>query len=190
LFGAGDAATSALPIQVPESPHQVLAVVVGYGPVGQSIVRILEDFGLEPVVVEMNLDTVRALKSSGRRAVFGDAGNPEILLAAGIARARYLLVTLPDLEGRIPVLAAARAANPGLRILVRARYLKERAWLEEMGASHVAYEEAEAAVGLAALLLDEIGADRGRIESEARRIRGELSLRAAPPAAAQRDSDT
>jgi hypothetical protein len=49
--------------------------------------------------------------------------------------------------------------------------------LKEIGATEVCYEEAEAAVGLAVLLLREVGAGEEHIRAETDRIRAELALR-------------
>ncbi|MCW8130968.1 MAG: cation:proton antiporter [Planctomycetota bacterium] len=149
------------------------AVVVGYGPTGRTLTRILRDFGIEPVVVDLNVDTVKSIRASGGQAVYGDAARGEILKAAGLERARYLVATLPDLAARIPVVAAARSVNPKARVVVRAHYLGERAMLEETGADAVAYEEAEVAVALARIVLKDMGAAEERIRAETERIRGE-----------------
>jgi len=156
---------------------QVRAIVVGYGPVGRTLSRILKDFGIEPTIIDMNIETVKKLNDGGLKAVFGDAGRREILLAAGVESATYLLVTLPDLPGRIPVVATARILNASLKILTRARYIGEQAMLEESGASSIAYEEAEVAVALAGFLLREIGAPDPEIQREAARIRAEIAVR-------------
>ena len=74
---------------------QVTAVIIGYGPVGQTACRILREFGVRPVVIDLNLDTVRGLTESGKLGVYGDATRPDILDAAGIRQAKYLLVTVP-----------------------------------------------------------------------------------------------
>jgi CPA2 family monovalent cation:H+ antiporter-2 len=82
----------------------------------------------------------------------------------------------------MPVILAARELNPEVRILVRARYLAERSLLEEIGANAICYEEAEAAVALAEILLREIGTEEQRVESEARKIRSEFApVQALPP---------
>jgi CPA2 family monovalent cation:H+ antiporter-2 len=41
------------------------AVVVGYGPVGKTLTRILNDFGIQPGVIELNIETVKKLQSAG-----------------------------------------------------------------------------------------------------------------------------
>jgi CPA2 family monovalent cation:H+ antiporter-2 len=153
---------------------RVHAVVVGYGPVGQTVARILREFKIEPVVIDMNVDTVNKLAGEGRAAVFGDASRPEVLKAAGIEKARYLLVTLPELAARIPVIIAARDLNPELRVLARARFVREGPMLEEIGVHVISYEESEAAVSLAAHMLRECGADNAHIAIEARKIRESL----------------
>jgi CPA2 family monovalent cation:H+ antiporter-2 len=157
----------------------VTAVIVGYGPVGQTASRILKEFSLRTVVVDLNLDTVRGLTESGELAVYGDASQRDILEAAGIKEAKYLLVTIPEVLVRTLVILAAKDLNPELRVFARARYIQERAWLDEVGATGVVTEEAETAVGLAVLMLREMGADQERIRTEIRRIQEELRARTA-----------
>ncbi len=152
------------------------AVIVGFGPVGQTSARILRSFGVEPVVVDLNLDTVRDLADSGDLAVYGDATRRDILDAAGIQEAKYLLATVPDVLVRTLVILTAKDMNPGLRVFARARYLKEREWLEEVGATQICTEEAETALGLARLLLQEVGADSERVVAELKKVQHELGV--------------
>jgi CPA2 family monovalent cation:H+ antiporter-2 len=152
-------------------------VIVGYGPVGQTAFRILKDFDIPVVIIDLNLDTVRNLIESGQAAIYGDASRRDILNAAGVQEADYLLVTIPDILTRTAVIATARELNPELHVFTRARYLQERVWLEEMGATDISTEEAETAIGLAILLLREIGADGDRIQKEIQHIRRELGMR-------------
>jgi CPA2 family monovalent cation:H+ antiporter-2 len=153
------------------------AVIVGYGPVGQTASRILKDFDIPLVIIDLNLDTVRTLIESGQAAIYGDASRRDILKAAEVQKADYLLVTIPDILTRTAVIVTARELNPELHVFTRARYLQERAWLEEMGATDICIEEAETAIGLAILLLREVGADNNRIQKEIQEIRGELGMR-------------
>jgi CPA2 family monovalent cation:H+ antiporter-2 len=156
---------------------KAMAVVIGYGPVGQTAARILGEFDIEPVLIDLNLDTVRTLVSSGKAAVYGDATRREILEAARLKHAKYLLVTIPDLMTRTLIVLAAKELNPDLRVFVRARYIQERAWLEEVGATEICTEEAETAKGLAILMLREFGADERRIQEEIERIDEALGRR-------------
>lgn len=159
-----------------ENGSSALAVVVGYGPVGQTLTRLLRDFDIDPVVIDLNVDTVRQLRKEGVRAVYGDAGKEEILLAAGIQRAGFLLVTLPDESARYPIIDTALSLRPTLNVLVRAHYMSERKKLEKTGATAIAYEEAEVAVALAEMLLQQIGVSEDDLQERAGMIRSELAV--------------
>ena len=73
-------------------------------------------------------------------------------------------------------ISVMKELNPELHVFARARYLAERAWLEEIGTADICIEEAETAIGLAILLLRVVGADGIRIQNEIVRIRKELGL--------------
>jgi CPA2 family monovalent cation:H+ antiporter-2 len=148
-----------------------LAVVVGYGPVGRSVDEALRQAGTHTVVIDLNMDTVAAIRAGGRQAIFGDASHADILKQAGAQRASHLIVTLPHSVNRTPMIAAARQLNPDCRIFVRARYLRERDDLEQVGTSAVCFEEVEAAAALTSLVLADLGAVPARIEEHARRAR-------------------
>ena len=85
------------------------------------------------------------------------------------------MITLPHSLNRGPMVTAARQVNPSCRILVRARYLRERAELEQAGADLACFEEAEAAAGLTELLLRDLGRDETTVRREGERIRREFA---------------
>ena len=148
---------------------------MGYGPVGKTVDRLIRGAGVETVVIDLNLETVGALAGEGRLALYGDASHPDILEKAGIARASHLVITLPHSRNRGPMITAARQMNPSCRILVRARYLRERKELVQAGADRACFEEAEAAGALAELLLQDIGRDEATTRREGERIRREFA---------------
>lgn len=153
------------------------AIVVGYGPVGKTLCRILERFGVRPCVIDLKTETIQRLIEIGRDAVFGDAGRREVLLAAGVDKARYLMITLPDYASRMPIITSARQLNPKITIFSRARYLGEQRGLELAGVTFAAYEECEVAAELARLLLTELNVESHRIDREVSRLRSEISMR-------------
>jgi CPA2 family monovalent cation:H+ antiporter-2 len=152
-----------------------VAVIVGYGPVGQSVDDILRKGGLETVVVDMNMETVQRLTRGGRAAIYGDAFNIEVMHQA-LPRATHLIITLPHSANRNPLIAAAKLINPEIKVFVRARYLSEREDLLQVGADAVVYEEAEAAVALTRHLLSDRGADDATVRHETTRIRQTFSV--------------
>ncbi|MDI1428486.1 cation:proton antiporter [Polyangium sorediatum] len=178
-----EARGEALREQAPKEPTRacdIRAIVVGYGPVGRTAVDILDRFNVCSVIVELSIDTVTELTNNGRIAVYGDARRAEVLHAAGIGTADYLVVTTPNPETRAAVVNVVRSLQPDLPIFVRAHYISERQALETHRATAVCYEEAEVAVRLAEMLLTEIGVEAAQIEAESLRIREELGPGASP----------
>ena len=55
------------------------AVLIGYGPTGRTVARMLKENGIEPTVIEINIETVREMREHGADAVYGDATRPETL---------------------------------------------------------------------------------------------------------------
>jgi CPA2 family monovalent cation:H+ antiporter-2 len=153
-----------------------ISIVVGYGPVGRTVDRLLRDAGMDTVVIDMNMDTINELHAARRVAIFGDAAREAILEQAGVKQASHLVLTLPQATGRAAIVSIARNLNPKLRILVRAHYLRERDHLEQAGATAAVFEEGEAAVALARLVLADTGASRESVEHAVRDIRTQLLL--------------
>lgn len=151
-----------------------LAIVVGFGPVGRSVHGLLKEAGLTTVVIEMNMDTISTLIQKNELAIYGDASHESILVQSGIQRAAYLILTLPHSTDRLTIVAVARRLNPNVRILVRARYLREREELEQSGATAAVFEEVEAAIALARLVLSDTGMQRETADRKIKDLRLQL----------------
>ena len=145
-------------------------VVVGFGPVGRSLCRIVRAHGMLPVVVEANIDTVRRLRGLGRPAVHGDATQAEVLREAGLAQAQALLLSAPAIPAR-EVVPIARAINPDLRIFVNTPFASEADSLRSMGVEGAFSGEREVALSMSRFLLDDLGVGRTGLEAELERVR-------------------
>jgi CPA2 family monovalent cation:H+ antiporter-2 len=156
------------------------AIVIGYGPVGSTLCRILADNGIEPVVVELNIDTVRSLAAAGKRAIHGDAASREILLHAGIETATSLFITASGLPAG-EIVEAALDLRPDIRIISRAGYLRQARTLRQEGVQAVFSGEGEVALAMSAYLLRELGASDEQIDRERDRVRREFFEPAAAP---------
>ena len=151
------------------------AIVVGYGPVGQTVTRLLAEFEINPIIVETNVDVVLELQQRGKQALFGDASRPEILRAARLDAAAYLIVTVPHAEISLRIIQAAREVAPLVRIITRAEYINQSEAFVQAGAAIIRYDEAESAAALAEALLQDIDVPAERIDAIVRKIRNELA---------------
>ena len=123
-------------------------ILVGYGPVGRIVHRLLAERGADVTVIDLNLDTVRQLRSRGVAAIYGDVLRAGTLDEAGIATAGSLILSA-DVEDAAEIIRQARLLNPGLRVLARCTHLRDAAALRRAGAAVVAAGEAEVGVALA-----------------------------------------
>jgi CPA2 family monovalent cation:H+ antiporter-2 len=146
------------------------AIVVGYGPVGQTVTELLLDNGIVPTVIELNLDTVRRLRTFDVRAVYGDAARPEVLAEAGIARASSLILTsgMGTLDEEI--IRRAKDMNPRVLVLARSQYVHGIDKLRRAGADDAFSAEGEVALAFTAKILERLGATPEQIDRERQRV--------------------
>ncbi len=154
------------------------AIVVGYGPIGQIVTRILRENDIEPTVVELNLETVRALRAAGIAAVYGDATHKDTLTAAGAATAGSLILGASQIRASGEVIRLARELNPEIDVLARATYVRELGGLLASGAATVVSGEGEVALAFAERILRDLGATPEQIDRERERVRADLLGRA------------
>lgn len=123
------------------------AVICGYGPVGQALNEALKRSGVETLIMELNADTVRALKAKGQPVLFADATHPEALELAGIQRARMVAFTFPSVELTNAAVPLVREHNPGIVIMGRVKFASEIEALRELDIE-VIHDECESAVAM------------------------------------------
>lgn len=155
-----------------DSAHR--AIVVGYGPTGRTVTRLLRDNGFEPTVVDLNVNTVRELRDEGLRAIYGDATHRETLAQAGAAQADNLILTAAGMADSREAIRHARDLNPEIHVLARAPYLRDLPALQDAGAEAVVSAEGEVGLALTEMILQRLGATPDQIDHERERMRSEF----------------
>lgn len=150
------------------------AVVVGYGPIGRAVTRLLRERGIEPTIIEMNIETHKSLRTQGHRAVYGDANQKEVLEQAGIAEASSLILSSSGSADASEAIRIARQINPRLHVVSRVDYLRQAELLRKAGADEVFAGEGEVALAMTDSILRELGATPEQLDEERARIRTEL----------------
>jgi CPA2 family monovalent cation:H+ antiporter-2 len=154
--------------------HAGRAVLVGYGPVGRTLARLLRENRIEPLVVELNIETVRQLNAKGIRAVYGDASHRETLERAELGDAVVLVLSSASMQGGGETIRLAREMNAKLLIFARSNYLRESRELRQAGADLVFSGEGEVALSMTESLLRRLGATGEQLDRERARIRSDL----------------
>jgi CPA2 family monovalent cation:H+ antiporter-2 len=135
-------------------PH---VIVAGFGPIGRKVAEEVERAGASCTVVELNPKTVESEARRGRSVIFGDVSNPEILEMAGLARAKVLVLTIPDDRAVARASTAARRRAPGVFIAARQVTASKTPAAGDAGPDH--------------LTIDEIAAAKDLLRAVARRLR-------------------
>lgn len=123
-------------------------VLVGYGRVGRGIGEQLRAQGKPFVVIEAQRENLDALRQDGVPALYGNAAHSELLKAAAVERARWLLVAIPEVFEAGQVIENALELNAGLKVVARAHSDAEIEHLEKHGAQRVIMGEREIARGM------------------------------------------
>lgn len=148
-------------------------IVIGYGPSGRIMCRILVENNIDVAIIEMNIDTVLHLRSQGIKAVYGDARQRDVLTAAGVLHASGLIVSSAGAAAH-EVMEAARALNPEIAVVIHTTFMREAHSLRKGSEAVVFAGECEVAMSMAEHLLRQFGATDEHIEKERRRIHDEL----------------
>lgn len=148
-------------------------VVIGYGRVGQHIVNVLTKLEVPLVVLDSDVERVEELTDRGIPALYGDAGNSEVLTHASLSRARLLVVTTPDDASTAIIVAAARAEAPDLHIVARAATDKSVGNLYSAGAHHVIQPELEGGLQVVRRTLLELGYSLRKVQQYTDAVRSD-----------------
>lgn len=147
------------------------AIVIGYGPVGETMSNLLRKNSILPTVIEMNHETYQRLKATGRPAVYGDATHRDTLVKAGAKTARTLILSASSTERGTHIVQTAKELNPELEIFVRVPYLQERDLYLAAGAREVFSDEGEMAMAMTEAILTGLGATLEQIDRERAELR-------------------
>jgi len=112
-------------------------IICGYGRIGSIVAREILAENVPAVIVESNPEVVRLLEEQGIPYVAGDATADEVLLAAGLMRARTLVAALTQEAANVYVTLTARQLCPGIRIVARADAQGHTQRLQRAGADQV-----------------------------------------------------
>ena len=143
-------------------------VICGYGRSGQHLARFLEQERVPFIALDIDPQRIREAVAAGESVVFGDAARREVLVTAGLMRARAVAVTYADTSSAVRILQHVQELRPGLAVVVRTRDDADIDQLKSAGAAEVVAEIMEGSLMLASTTLMLLGTPLNRV---LRRIR-------------------
>lgn len=124
------------------------AIICGYGMVGQALHQSLVKAGIDCLIIELNVDTVRQLKRQGVPVLFADATHRETWELARATRSRLVAFTFPDAAGAESALHHVQEFAPDVTTIARVRFKADQDRLEASGVQMVILDELEAAAAV------------------------------------------
>jgi CPA2 family monovalent cation:H+ antiporter-2 len=145
-----------VPAPVVEDPSTTLTghvVLVGHGRVGSAISAALLAKGVPFVVVEEDHATVEDIRAKGIETFVGAFGERSMLDRLNLAGASCVVSAIPDAFEAGHLVEAAKAANPGVRVVARAHSSEAVTYLRNLGADTVLMGEEELAKGMSTAIV-------------------------------------
>jgi CPA2 family monovalent cation:H+ antiporter-2 len=144
------------------SKHQHV-IIAGFGRAGQTCARFLKLEDIPFLALDLDPERVSEAKSAGEQVAFGDASRRDILLAAGLLRARLVIITFDDRKRVEAMLTLIKELAAEVRVLVRTRDDSFLEAFKQAGAYEVIPESQEGALMLVSHLLLNCNVPIGRV---------------------------
>ena len=138
-------------------------IICGYGRSGQALSRFLTREKLSFIALDLDPRRVHEAAEKGESVVYGDAAKREVLLAAGLLRAKTLVITYNDKHSALKILHHVHQMRPDLPVVARTTDDAHIEELKRAGAAEVVAEVTEGSVMLASQALLMAGVPLNRV---------------------------
>jgi CPA2 family monovalent cation:H+ antiporter-2 len=128
-------------------------IICGFGRVGQNLARVLEKQGFEYIALDLDPFRVRDARQAGDPVVYGDAAQPEVLRALGLAQASVVVVSFDGPDTALRIVRAVRQLRADVPVLVRTEDDSRLEALQSAGATEVVPEIFETSLSLVSHVL-------------------------------------
>lgn len=95
-------------------------IICGFGRYGHTVGRLLRTQGFPCTVLDRDEEQISLLREIGIPVFYGDASRPDLLAAAGAAKAKILVIALKDAAISSKIIQSVRHSFPHLKIYIRA----------------------------------------------------------------------
>lgn len=141
-------------------------IICGFGRYGHTVGRLLRTQGIACTVLDRDEDQIDLLRTIGIPVFYGDASRPDLLAAAGAAKAKVLVVALKDGDVVSHIISTVRHSFPHLKLYLRAHSRLEAYGFLDLGEDRIYRETLDSSLAMSV----DIMADLGIPKEKARRI--------------------
>ncbi len=148
-------------------------IICGFGRTGQSLARMLDQEKIPYLALDLDPDRVQEAAAAGDNVVYGDSSREKYLVAAGLARAKSVVITFADTPASLRVLHQVEHLRPGMTVLVRTTDDADLRKLQAAGATEVVPELIEGSLMLASHVLLMMGVPMRKVVRRVTKAREE-----------------
>jgi voltage-gated potassium channel Kch len=153
----------------PEEDGRV--VIAGFGRVGQIVGRVLTMHHIPFTALDADPTHVDFVRKFGNDTYYGDARRLDVLKAAGVGKARALLVAIDNEEASEQIVREVKATFPAVKVLARAHSRHHELLLREAGVDFVLRDTLLSSLAIAEELLLALGHDEAHAARVIERFR-------------------
>ena len=146
-------------------------IICGYGRVGSWVGKALESLQIPFVVVDYNREVTGRLKSSGVEVIYGDPTEKEIIEAAGVRKAKAIVLAIPDEMAQEEIVAYVQNVNPKAKLLSRVHRDEDFEKLKILKVNKLVQPEFEGAISIVRSILSSMGKSREEINQRTKKLR-------------------
>ena len=106
--------------EMDEITEQGDVIIIGHGRVGGIVNRMMRGYGYKTTVIDYSSSQLEMLRTFGFRIFFGDGTRPDLLHAAGIEKAKLLVVAIDNKEQITELVRYAVKQYPNVHVTARA----------------------------------------------------------------------
>jgi monovalent cation:H+ antiporter-2, CPA2 family len=158
-------------ISTPPKLQEDHVILCGFGRVGQTLARFLEQEAIPFVGLDIDPVRLREARAASEPVFFGDPSQESVLAASGIKKAKLLIIAFTHPKQALKILGNARRLNRDIPILVRTTDDSELEALQLAGATEVIPDKLESSLMLASHMLILLGQSASKAHSMVKEVK-------------------
>ncbi|MDX2507422.1 MAG: cation:proton antiporter [Gammaproteobacteria bacterium] len=146
-------------------------IICGYSRIGQNICRFIEEETHQYIALDLDALRIQEAQDAGEMVVYGNPTSQETLQAAGINKARIVLITIKNTSAVKAIIHQVRTVRNDIPILVRSIDERKLDEFYAAGATDVVPESLESSIIMASHLLIHLDVPLNEITRDIARAR-------------------
>jgi len=146
-------------------------IICGYGRVGSWVGKALESVKIPFVVIDFDQKVVNDLKKEGKEVIYGDPTEPEVLEAAGIKKAKAIVLALPDRIAQETLVTHIQTVAPTVKIISRVHLNEDWEKMKTLRVDKIVQPEFEAAIAIVKTIFFSMGKPKEEVMERIKNLR-------------------